>query len=130
MDLSIFFAQFWGVYMLFFGVAMIARPKLIRDVVNGLEGNRGLSFFMGAFIFMLGTVLVLLHNVWESSWRVLITLFGWAALLKGAVYILAPEFMLKWVRFVANKDIFKYVATALVVIIGLYLSYIGFGFSI
>ena len=37
----------------------------------------------------LGLIIVAFHNVW-SGWGLLITLIGWALLLKGAVHLMFP----------------------------------------
>lgn len=126
MDLSIFFAQFWGIYMLFMGVAMFIRKEMLREVVDGLENNRPLMLFMGVLVFMLGIIFVLLHNVWETSWRVVITLFAWATLIKGAQYVLTPEWLLRKARFFTQSTNAQYVATAVVIAVGAYLTYMGF----
>jgi uncharacterized protein YjeT (DUF2065 family) len=45
----------------------------------------------------LSLVLILQSNVWDGSWRTVITIFAWLVLLKGVLYVLAPDSLHKFV---------------------------------
>jgi hypothetical protein len=42
-------------------------------------------YLSGTLLFVAGLAIVRAHNLWERSWRVLITLVGWLGLALGAV---------------------------------------------
>jgi hypothetical protein len=57
--------------------------------------------FANAFMSLFfGSIIVAFHNVWEGG-AIVLTLLGWAQILKGTVYFLAPEIGLASMRRVA-----------------------------
>lgn len=78
---------------------------------------------------MLGIPLILIHNIWDGSWRVIITIIVWLVLLKGIARVFFPERAVGKVRsLVENTVIVKALIWAMI-IIGFYLLYIGFDFG-
>ena len=53
----------------------------------------------------MGTVMLALYNTWSKSWRVLVTIIGWLALIKGAVLMLFPQVMTLYVNFLSNTTL-------------------------
>lgn len=91
MELSFFLAQLFGLTMMLFLVTIWLRPKIIDAVMDDLRPY-SFTMLMAGFVGVVGGLAVILsHNVWEASWRVIITLFGWAALIKGITYVAFPE---------------------------------------
>lgn len=123
---SIFLAKALGIYLVFLSVAFIfceARLKaLILDMLN-----KPAAMLMGGFVaLIIGILLVVSHNVWVADWRVLVTIIGWMALLKGATIILFPDFMIKMsMKWVENKTLY-YITFLFTFIVGLILLYYGF----
>jgi hypothetical protein len=74
------------------------------------------------------TGMVLTHNIWSGgTLTVLVTLVGWIALIKGALFLIVPPgsssaFFLNGFRY---QQLF-YVYAAIALIVGLYLTYGGF----
>jgi hypothetical protein len=42
---------------------------------------------------------------WSKSWRVLVTIIGWLAVIKGAVLMLFPRVMTLYVTFLSNTTL-------------------------
>ena len=125
MDISIFLAQVFGLYFVIAGVAMLLRPKAIATLIETL-GTRSSIYLTGFFALMLGIPLVLVHNIWEGSWRVIITILAWLALLKGIARIFFPEMVVDWAQGLARNPGLVKLMVWVMVILGLYLLYIGF----
>ncbi len=71
--------------------------------MSDLVGNKRLLWLTGLITFVMGAVIVALHNVWSADWRVLVTLLGWLTAIKGAVILLFPSSMLRiYRRFLSN----------------------------
>ena len=62
----------------------------------------------------------------EPSWRVLITLLGWAALIKGIVLLIFPQAAVKWSRLFARSDQALLPAVVIALVFGLVFAYYGF----
>jgi hypothetical protein len=44
-------------------------------------------------LLICGVLMVMGHNLWVADWRVLVTITGWATLLKSVALLLAPRLM-------------------------------------
>jgi|GEM_PF-280096 len=128
MDISIFLAQVFGLYFVIAGVAMLVRPNAISTLIETL-GTRSSIYLTGFFVLMLGIPLVLIHNVWDGSWRVIITIMAWLALLKGVARIFFPDMVVGWAQGLARNPGMVKLMIWIMVVLGLYLLYIGFGYA-
>jgi|CXWL01.1.fsa_nt_gi hypothetical protein len=128
MDTSIFLAQLLGPVLLTVSVAMLARPKAMSDMMKTFTTAQGQVwvFLLGLLAMIAGLSIVLVHNVWDGTWRVILTLFGWGLVIKGAIRLFFPEWALKTAGAVASNKALMKVCTFLLFVIGLYLSYRGF----
>ena len=52
-------------------------------------------YVTGLITFVAGLAIVLFHNIWVLDWRVIITVFGWIALIKGAWLVILPGTLVK-----------------------------------
>jgi len=77
------------------------------------------------FALLIGLVLVLTHNVWVWDWMVIITVLGWAALIKGAVILLLPKSMEYFQGWFKTKTLLM-IASLVAIILGVVLGYFGF----
>src|SRR5579864_9493729 len=91
MDKSKFLSQVIGIYMLIISISMLINmPQFIINIVE-LINNPSLMFAVGFFTLIPGVLLVVSHNIWEMSWRVLVTLIGWLVLFKAVCIIYCPQ---------------------------------------
>ncbi|MEY4722857.1 MAG: hypothetical protein RLZZ324_370 [Candidatus Parcubacteria bacterium] len=88
MDISLFFAKFWGSLFMILG-AMSVGAKLLGRIIASTE-DKAVTVSTGYITFLLGLVTVILHNVWVWDWRVVITILGWTTLIKGGMKIGFP----------------------------------------
>jgi hypothetical protein len=93
-DVSLFLAQFWGWYMVIFCLLLIARPKRVVQLLAYLEDEKYLVL-TSLISIIIGLLNILLHNIWEANWKVLITIIGWIALTKGIIRFSFPRTALK-----------------------------------
>jgi hypothetical protein len=126
MPTSLFIAKLLGPMFLVLGVALFARPEAFRALLREFVAS-GIWMYMAGFFGLLGGLaLILTHNVWALDWRVLITLIGWASLVRALVTIFAPQ----WIASIGAKLIEwrgVFAAAAVVdLVIGAILSYFGY----
>jgi hypothetical protein len=91
MQTSIFIARLLGPVLLIAGIATLVNRKQLDAIVQELFRSPLLLLLLGIIDFTVGLAIVLTHNVWVADWRVIITLLGWALLVRGAVRMLVPE---------------------------------------
>ncbi|PKQ05263.1 MAG: hypothetical protein CVT72_10125 [Alphaproteobacteria bacterium HGW-Alphaproteobacteria-11] len=91
MQPSIFLAQLLGPTLLVLGIGMVVNRDAYRTMAQEFMASRALIFIAGIFAFVPGLAIVLTHNVWVAGWPVIVTVFGWIALLGGIFRLLFPQ---------------------------------------
>jgi hypothetical protein len=126
MHTSIFLARLLGPLFLLPGVGILINQGVFRAMATEIVRSVTLIYLFGLVDFAGGLAIVLTHNVWDLSWRVLVTLIGWALLIRGAVRVAVPDLVLGYAaRYVGNKKIYPFTGAA-ALILGLVLCYFGF----
>ena len=98
MNTSIYLGRFFGLYLLLTGIAIIVRGNSFRTVMHEIIKSPALVTVSGIFTLILGLFLVLAHNMWEWSWRLVVTLLSYITLIKGITLLYVPE----WVNGMAH----------------------------
>lgn len=129
MEISFFLAKLFGSTLMIFTLVAMIRPTIVTVAMRDL---RPLSFvmLMAGFLGILGGLAIIItHNVWELSWRGVVTLFGWAALSKGIFYVAFPETLrITAGGFIEGKRN-RMILLVFGFLLGVYLAYYGFGFG-
>ena len=124
MDSSIFLAKFWGWYLIIFFVILSFNPKRIKQIFNDLHDEKFL--ILASFLaIIVGLLNILFHNIWESNWRILITLIGWLSLFIGLSLFIFPKRTVALLKFV-NVKLVQLIYT-LLFLTGLFLLNIVYG---
>ena len=126
MDISLFLAQTFGLYFILAGVAILIRPTSTVELMQ-LFATKKATFFSGFIALLVGVPLVLLHNIWDGSWRVLITILVWLTLFKGVVRIYLPDLVASWADTLTSYPRMVRHMVWLLIFLGVYLVSIGFG---
>ena len=90
MEISVFLAQFWGLYFLIMAFLFLFRRESLNLLIGLMEDKRSVMV-LGFISLIIGLVAILIHNIWVADWRVIITILGWIALLKGITLLGWPE---------------------------------------
>jgi len=126
METSLFLAKALGLYMAIACFGLLVNTRARKVIIHAFE-DEGRIIMSGISALIIGILIVISHNVWTYDWRVIITLSGWAALLKGVARIYFVGYTKKWITsgIASSWYIFGLVvATAL----GTYLACKGFGY--
>ena len=87
----IFLAKLLGLYLIAIAVAMLASKRRTLTTLDEMARSGPWMLFSGMVATSAGLAIVIGHNVWTgSALAVVVTLFGWAALLKGISLLLVP----------------------------------------
>lgn len=88
---SVFLARLIGPVLVAVAIGMLAHRDLYRRMAEEGMRSHALIYLSGVLTMASGLAIVLTHNVWTPSWRVLITLLGWLFIVGGAVRIVVPQ---------------------------------------
>ena len=91
MSNSKYIAGFMGPLLAVIGLSMLLNPSLFPAMVSQLASNYGLVFVTGILALVAGLAIVRAHNIWEASWRVVVTIFGWLAIIGGVARMILPD---------------------------------------
>ncbi len=115
-------------FMLCLGVSFIINTEQwIRYNKETVENTHRL-LPLGLFLLAFGLAIVSAHNVWEASWWVAVTIFGWIMAIKGAGFLILSKHIYKfhiWPDRVLH--IMLLCTGILMALVGLFLSYEVFG---
>ncbi len=125
---TIFLTRLIGLYCILVIPSMVLHRQATVDWMTALLNNAALMWVLSVITLTIGLAMVLAHNVWSGgALPVVVTLVGWAALIKGLLFLFLPsgiesEFILSALR---NPLLF-YIWMTPSLVIGIYLTYGGF----
>jgi hypothetical protein len=123
---SIFLARLIGPVIVAIAVGVLANSALYRRAAEESLRNYLLIYLSGVLMLTAGLAVVLTHNVWAASWRVLITLIGWVIIVGGALRILVPDRLEPLARRMLRHPQALTVAGVVMLAIGAVLCFFGY----
>ncbi|HQT82796.1 MAG TPA: hypothetical protein PLW99_01460 [Candidatus Paceibacterota bacterium] len=127
MPLTYFYAQLFGLAILIIGLAMLVNRRAMLTLMRELLDNRALLYLAGVMSLFLGIIVILTHNVWSGgALVVLVTLLGWALLLRACLILFLPHGALKNLFASFKFEQSYYLVTLLALLLGIFLTYYGF----
>jgi hypothetical protein len=93
MELSILIARIASVIYLSAALGGFFSKDHYRRILDDMYRNSALTYMAGFTTVILGALIVNYHNIWTRDWRVLITIIGWLALIKGVTIMAFPGFI-------------------------------------
>ncbi len=126
MTVSILIARIFGLCYMAVGGFFAFNRELFRQAIDEAFENTGVILYAGLFAFFVGITIILAHNVWVLDWTVLVTLIGWAALVKGTWMVFFPGAVLKMLRIYRENQALLTLHALFVLIFGGILTFFGF----
>jgi hypothetical protein len=107
---------------------MFAHPQTTVEIIKAIIQNPPLLFIAGLLGVTAGLAIVLAHNVWSGgALPIIVTLFGWAILIKGVLLlILLPETESRVFIVGLHYDQHPNLYATFALLLGAYLTYAGF----
>ncbi|WP_420318558.1 hypothetical protein [Ekhidna sp.] len=124
MELSIFIARTLGVVYLTVGIGLFLFREVYILALRKILDSPGYALLGGFMAIVGGMAMVNYHNYWVNDWRVIITIIGWIALIKGILILLFPLYF-DWFKKLLLVRIGKGL-TIVIVAVGLFFTYLGF----
>ncbi|MFH1173423.1 MAG: hypothetical protein V1692_02750 [bacterium] len=127
LDATFFLTKVLGFFMLVIGLSVLIKGKTLSKIMREFTSHEYMQYFGGIINLLIGLLLVAYHNVWALPLNVLlVTIIGWATLLKGLAFLLLPEDSVsKMVKAFDNKT-WHVLAGVLSLVIGVYFIYTWF----
>lgn len=126
MDTSLFLARLLGPMLVVLAIGLLVRQDSWTSMAKEFIASRPLVFLSGLLTLLGGLALVNTHNVWEAGWPVIITIFGWLAVIGGAARMLFPETVIGMGEKMLSNKTYLTVGGAIEGLLGLWLCYVGY----
>ena len=127
-ETTMFIAQMLGPVLLAFGVGMFTARKYYVDIYRMIEKETLAMLMTSMGLVAVGIAWIVKHPYWDTTPQIIISVLGWATLLKGILFAIAP----RWVENMADavvesKGVLTF-AGLFMVVFGAWLTWFGFGF--
>lgn len=119
------FARVMGPYLAIVSFSAAFRPHDMRAMLSGFEADPLWTWVTGAFILLLGLVVIALHTYWRGTAAVLVSGLGWLVVIKGFALVTASHWYFSMANSAIDSTGWWRTGAAVEVLIGLYLAYVG-----
>ena len=124
METSIFIAKMFAIVYIFVGIGFFLNPKYYKNALDTMIKDPIMYYYGGIMATIAGFLIVNFHNTWEKSWVVIITIFGWMALIKGFMLFVCPKHFAFWGKLIKKTNL--RVLSIFVLGMGIMFGYFGF----
>jgi uncharacterized protein YjeT (DUF2065 family) len=107
-----------GTYLLAGGFGAILRGHLWAEIIDEFDRSPGLVAVTGVVAFVVGALVVTVHNVWNSPAAILVSAAGWIACAEGLSLLTVPQL---WLRFARPMIAAPRIWGAVMIVLGAYL---------
>lgn len=125
MNTTTFLAQMWGPAILAVALGVFFSRRYYIQIYRDLQKEALALLLFGMTAIAAGIAQIHFHNIWGTFPEIVISLLGWALLLKGLVMTMFPKLVDQVGDYEAKSNIIPF-AGGLMLIVGLYLSWVGF----
>ena len=122
MDILTLTLKLLAIYMVVSGLFLILKGKSFTMVLKDFFGHPATVYLTGIILVFLSSMYLIQYNIWDGTWRVIITIAAWAVLLKGLGYVFFPK-MLNEMMMRKSKQAFSFYGFVSV-LVGLYLFFL------
>jgi hypothetical protein len=91
MTASTFIARILGPVLVIIGISLLVERGTFSVIAGDFARNGALIYLSGLIALAVGLAILNVHHIWVRGWPVVITIFGWLALIGGIFRILATS---------------------------------------
>lgn len=91
MEFTLIVAKALGIYLVISGLFLLFRGKTVPKLLADFFEHPAFVYLTGVILVIFSSVFLLDHNLWDGTWRTVVTIFAWAVFIKGVAYIFVPE---------------------------------------
>ena len=119
------FARVIGPYLAIIAATAALRPNDMRALLSGFEADPLWSWVTGAFILLLGLVVIALHPYWRGAAAIIVSVLGWLVAVKGLFLVAVPHAYFSMANSAVDAMGWWRAGAVIEILIGLYLAYVG-----
>jgi len=123
MDVTILTLKLLAIYMVLSGLFLIFRQKSVPMLLKDFFGHPAAVYLTGIILVFLSSMYLIQYNIWDGSYKVVVTILAWMVLIKGIIYIFFPK-MLNDIVVRKSRNLFGLYGF-MSVVIGVYLFFLN-----
>lgn len=118
-------ARIVGPYLIVLAVTLFVRQDTLAILLPAFMGHAALVLVTGAFTLMAGLAIIAAHHHWTGASAITISLIGIVAAIKGATLMIVPTLGAEITAGVMRAPPLLLVVAVVVLLLGLWLSVVG-----
>jgi hypothetical protein len=126
MNTSRLLARLIGPLFLAIGAGLFLNSAVYYAMSQEFLRSLSLIYLSGFLTLLAGIAIVNFHNLWVSDWRVIITIFGWLAVIGGAVRLILPQAVQSVGGTMLASPAAQTIGGVVVLALGAWLTYAGY----
>ena len=91
MEISLLVTKVLAIYLMVSGLMLLVRGKTLPIMLKDFFEHPAVVYLTGVILLFLSSMFLLQNNIWDGTWRTVVTIFGWMVFMKGLAYIFIPE---------------------------------------
>ena len=122
-------AQIFQIFSLVYiavGIGILVNPGFYKKLFEDFIENAAVLYLGGITALVVGYLILAFHNTWIKDLSVIITIFGWLALIKGILILIQPKIMIALSKAMVKKESILKIEAIAIIILGLAFSFLGF----
>lgn len=108
------------------GLGMLIRPAFYARMIAQMLESPPVIYVSGFMTLTLGYLLIRFYGTTSADLRLILTIIGWIALLKGLNAIILPDLLIKFSRGFLRSGRTVAVAGTVMTAVGIAMMYVGF----
>lgn len=119
------FARVLGPFLVVVPLTAALRAPQMQTLLADFEANPLWPWVVGAYVFLLGLVVVALHSSWTNPAAVIVSALGWLLVLRGVLLMAFPAAFMAAANAVIGAGLVWRIGYAALALVGLYLTWVG-----
>ncbi len=119
------FARVIGPFFAIVSATVVTRAPDMRQLLAEFGANAIWPWVTGAFVLMGGIIVVALHPYWRGVTAVIVSVLGWLMVARGVLLMAFPDTFMSIANQTIGAEALWRIVFGVFVLIGLYLTYVG-----
>jgi hypothetical protein len=115
-----------GPLLVIVGIGMLANLGVYQAMISEFLHSAALVYLSGVLTLLGGLAIVNVHNSWRAEWPLIITILGWLMVIGGIIRIALPLFTVSFGASMYGSLTAIIVVAIVGLVIGAYLTFVGY----
>ena len=119
------FSRVLGPFLVIIDTTAVARSSQMQSLLSQFEANSMWTFVTGAFILLIGLIILGAHQHWRGAAAIMVSLLGWLITLRGLLLVAFPKVFVSAAQAMIGAQAWWVALCIVFAVVGLYLTYVG-----